>query len=95
MGDLLIRNISDALKRDIAAAADRTGRSLSDEAKELLRKGLIAEKDFKPMEELNAYDALRAAVADCLMTDEEHDEFMAAIEESRKNDLARPGFEFE
>ena len=61
MGDLLIRNISDALKRDIAAAADRTGRSLSDEAKELLRKGLIAEKDVKPAEHQSAYDVLRAA----------------------------------
>ncbi|WP_455273138.1 FitA-like ribbon-helix-helix domain-containing protein [Rhizobium herbae] len=94
MGDLLIRNISDALKRDIAAAADRTGRSLSDEAKELLRKGLVAESDIKPVEE-SAYDVLRAAMADYLMTDEEHAEFMAGIEESRKSDLGRPGFEFE
>ncbi|HTO33899.1 MAG TPA: plasmid stabilization protein [Pararhizobium sp.] len=95
MGDLLIRNISDALKRDIAAVAKRTERSLSDEAKELLRKGLIAESDIKPVEEQSAYDVLRAAVADCLMTDEEHQEFMALIEESRKNDYERPGFGFE
>lgn len=94
MGDLLIRNISDALKRDIAAAADRAGRSLSDEAKELLRKGLIAESDIKPAED-SAYEVLRAAMAGDLMTDEEHAEFMAGIEESRKSDLARPGFEFE
>jgi plasmid stability protein len=94
MGDLLIRNISDALKRDIAAAADRTGRSLSDEAKELLRKGLITESDIQPVEE-SAYDVLRTAIADDLMTDEEHAEFMAGIEEGRKSDLARPGFEFE
>ena len=60
MGDLLIRNISEALKRDIAAAADKAGRSLSDEAKELLRKGLIADKDIKPAVEQSAYDILRA-----------------------------------
>lgn len=95
MGDLLIRNISDALKRDIAAAADRAGRSLSDEAKELLRKGLTAEKDTRPAEERSAYDVLRAAFGDFRLTDEEHEELTAAIDESRKSERDRPGFAFE
>jgi plasmid stability protein len=45
MGDLLIRNIADALKTDLDALADRTGRSLSETAKEVLRDGVeIAKK---------------------------------------------------
>lgn len=95
MGDLLIRNISDALKRDIAAAADRTGRSLSDEAKELLRKGLIAESDIKPLEEQPAYDVLRAVFG----ADEGlGDDFAAVLDEieaERKRDFGHPAVEFE
>ena len=41
MGDLLIRNIPDALKRDIAARAEKNGNSLSDEAKSLLQRALV------------------------------------------------------
>ncbi|OBZ96830.1 plasmid stabilization protein [Pararhizobium polonicum] len=94
MGDLLIRNISDALKRDIAAAADRTGRSLSDEAKELLRKGLIAESDIKPVEEQSAYDVLRAVFG---AGDGSGDDFAAILDEveaERKRDFGRPPVEF-
>ncbi len=90
MGDLLIRNISEALKRDIIAAADKTGRSLSDEAKELLRKGLIAENDIKPVVEQSAYDALRAAFG---ADDGSGDEFAAVLDEieaERKRDFGRP-----
>ncbi|OJF90492.1 plasmid stabilization protein [Pararhizobium antarcticum] len=94
MGDLLIRTISEALKHDIAAAADLHGRSLSDQAKELLRKALMMESDVKAAAELSAYDALRAAFGDCLMTDEDNDEFTTVIEESRKRIFERPGFEF-
>lgn len=95
MGDLLIRNISDALKHDIAAAADRTGRSLSDEAKELLRKGLIAESDIKPAEGRSAYDVLRAAFG---ADDGLGDDFAAILDEveaERKKDFGRPPVEFE
>ena len=95
MGDLLIRNIPDSLKHDIARAADRNGRSLSDEAKEILREGLIAEKQFKAMGEQSAYDILRAAF---YTEDGSGDEFARAMEEietERKKDFGRPleGFE--
>jgi antitoxin FitA len=95
MGDLLIRNISDALKRDIAAAADRTGRSLSDEAKELLRKGLIAEKAIKPVEEQSAYDVLRAAFGADEGSGDDFAAILDEVEAERKKDFGRPPVEFE
>ncbi|WP_428427214.1 FitA-like ribbon-helix-helix domain-containing protein [Pararhizobium sp.] len=94
MGDLLIRNISDALKRDIAAAADRTGRSLSDEAKELLRRGLIAESDIKPVEE-SAYDVLRAAFGADEGLGDDFAAILDEVEAERKKDFGRPALEFQ
>ncbi|PST23350.1 plasmid stabilization protein [Rhizobium sp. JAB6] len=40
MSDLLIRGIDDSLKKQLQANANRHGRSLSDEAIELLRQSL-------------------------------------------------------
>ena len=94
MGDLLIRNISDALKRDIAAAADRTGRSLSDEAKQLLRRGLIAESDIKPVEE-SAYDVLRAAFGADEGLGDDFAAILDEVEAERKKDFGRPAQELE
>ena len=95
MGDLLIRNISDALKRDIAAAADRAGRSLSDEAKDLLRKGLIAEKGIKPVKEQSAYDVLRAAFGADEGLGDDFAAILDEVEAERKKDFGRPPVEFE
>jgi len=95
MGDLLIRNISDALKRDIAAAADRTGRSLSDEAKELLRRGLIAKSDIKPLDKQPAYDVLRAAFGADEGLGDDFSVVLDEIEAERKRDFGRPAMEFE
>lgn len=95
MGDLLIRNISEALKRDIIAAADKTGRSLSDEAKELLRKGLIADKDIKPAVEQSAYDILRATFGADNGSGDEFAAVLDEIEAERKRDFGRPMPDFE
>jgi len=94
MGDLLIRNIPDALKRDIAAAADRTARSLSDEAKELLRRGLIAASDIKPVEG-SAYDVLRAAFGADEGLGDDFAAILDEVEAERKKDFGRPALEFE
>jgi hypothetical protein len=42
MSDLLIRNLTPALRREIRERARRNRQSLSDEAKALIRKGLVA-----------------------------------------------------
>jgi plasmid stability protein len=96
MGDLLIRNIPDALKIEITNLAERAGRSLSDEAKELLRKGLLAEEARSGARHLSAWDRLRPVLADGFrQTDEEFARLMDEIEAERKNDFGRPvgGFE--
>lgn len=89
MGDLLIRNIPEALKADLATRAAKSGRSLSEEAKSLLRQSLDERYERKP--EQNAYDMIRSAFveADALMSDEEHRDFLSAIEEGRQ-DMGRP-----
>jgi len=90
MGDLLIRNISDALKHDIAAAADRTGHSLSEKAKELLRRGLVVENEVKAVGGQSAYDALRATFGADEGAGDEFAAIMDEIEAERKKDFGRP-----
>ncbi|RVD64742.1 plasmid stabilization protein, partial [Mesorhizobium sp. M7A.F.Ca.ET.027.03.2.1] len=48
MGDMLIRDIPEPLKREIEHAARKGGQSLSGKAIDLLRKGMVAEKEAKP-----------------------------------------------
>jgi len=48
MADLLVRDVSDGLKGEIERRAKRNGRSLSDETKALIRRGLTsAERPVK------------------------------------------------
>jgi antitoxin FitA len=96
MGDLLIRNIPDALKADLTKRAELNGRSLSEEAKARLRKSLLDDADTTVRPKRNAYDALRSIFVeeDALLSDEEHAEFMRAIEEGRR-DTGRPVPDFE
>jgi antitoxin FitA len=49
MTDLLIRNIEPELKRRIEERARTHGRSLSDETKALIQKGLVAPKPAMKM----------------------------------------------
>ncbi|RUM27491.1 plasmid stabilization protein [Rhizobium vallis] len=94
MSDLLIRNISEAMKRDIADAAQRSGHSLSDEAKELLRDALKRKNEAKP-ETLSAYEAIRAAFVNENAVDDEFAAVMEEIEAARKKDFGRPFEDFE
>ncbi|ARO22287.1 plasmid stabilization protein [Rhizobium sp. S9] len=89
MGDFLIRNISEAMKRDIAEAAQRSGNSLSDEAKELLREALQRKNAAKP-ETGSAYAAIRAAFEREDAVDDEFVAIMGEIEAARKKDFGRP-----
>ncbi|UWU28460.1 plasmid stabilization protein [Rhizobium sp. WSM1274] len=94
MGDFLIRNISEAMKRDIAESAQRSGNSLSDEAKELLREALKRKTEAK-QETSSAYEAIRAAFVGENAVDDEFAAIMDEIEAARKNDFGRPFEDFE
>lgn len=81
MPDLLIRNIPDELKRDIEKRAKSDGRSLSEQAKRLIAKGLESDKPTQ-----NAGEMMLDIFRDCKLTDEEHNEIWGAIEHERKSD---------
>jgi plasmid stability protein len=49
MADLLIRDIEPSLKKRIEEKARKHGNSLSDEAKELLRRALVAPEDNRKL----------------------------------------------
>jgi plasmid stability protein len=95
MGDLLIRNVPEAMKRDIAERAERNGNSLSDEMKSLLRKAM-ADHDAEEKPVRSAWESLQEVFAP--LTAEEKDEFakiMEEIEAERKKDFGRPFEDFE
>ncbi|MGN7294666.1 FitA-like ribbon-helix-helix domain-containing protein [Rhizobium sp. SAFR-030] len=84
MGDLLIRNIPDAIRQSLAERAERSGRSVSDEVTEILHRELqgIAYRRLD-----SAGQRLRPLVAgDASWTDEE----LAAIEALRHSSDRKP-----
>ncbi len=58
MTDLLIRNIEPSLKKQIKAKALKHGRSLSSEAKELLRRAVAVPEDNRRLGTL-MYESIR------------------------------------
>ncbi|KAA0699333.1 plasmid stabilization protein [Neorhizobium sp. P12A] len=95
MGDLLIRNVPEAMKLDIAELAEKNGNSLSDEAKNLLRKGMIAtHADMEPNGG-STFDAIRRAFVDAGASGDEFAKIMDEIEAERKTDFGRPVEDFE
>ncbi|MDI6025525.1 plasmid stabilization protein [Corticibacterium sp. UT-5YL-CI-8] len=96
MGDLLIRNIPEALRADIAALARRKGQSLSEAAREALRTGVAAAgKAAEDSDRLPAGDQLRAIFAGVFVNDDEAEAFQKELEAMRRNDIGRPVPEFE
>lgn len=96
MGDLLIRDTCDAMKRNIAVRAERRGGSLSDEAKRLVQKGMIADETVADGDDLTGWDSLRSILGP--ENDDEAEEFatiMEEIEADRKRDFCRPIEDFE
>jgi len=97
MGDLLIRNIPEAMRADLDGLADLADSSLSDAAKlaigegiEAVKKRLSAGKGEIPMG-----DRLRRIFTGVFETNEEAEEFLGEIERDRKSDFGRalPDFE--
>ncbi len=82
MGDLLIRNLDDALKQQLQERAKRNGRSMSDEAAALLRRLLaVSDEDREP-----AGDWLRSLAGSEYWTSDE----LAAIEAARHEPEREP-----
>lgn len=90
MSDLLIRDIPEPLKHEIAQAAKMRGQSLSTAAVDLLRKGLIAEREAKPEPGLSAWDMSRSVFEKGGPPDAEFARIMEEIEIERKRDFGRP-----
>lgn len=87
MGDLLIRNFPDDLKRMLAEAAHENGRSLSGEAKDMLRKGVAIAMQELRLTPLDVYDEFRQQFSDALLSDEEHEDMMRAIGDWKQESL--------
>jgi plasmid stability protein len=91
MGDLLIRNVPDSMKRRLALRAEEAGRSLSDEAKDILQMALIQLSETPKLAELSAWETLRPLlVADDHAEADEYAAIMEEIEAERKKDFGRP-----
>ncbi len=96
MGDLLIRNVSEAMKSDLNRLADLTEGSLSEAAKLALGEGIeIAKRKLETAGEVGFGDRLRAAFAGAFHTNDEAEEFHLQIERERKSDFGRPLPDFE
>jgi antitoxin FitA len=88
VGDLLIRDIPEDLKRELMAAARSAGRSLSDEAKAALKKGVAVVQDERNAVRNDAYGDFRREFADALLTDEDHQDMMSAIDSWKQESLS-------
>lgn len=95
MGDLLIRNIPDAMKAELEQRARQNGRSLSDEAKVQIRRSLATVEAPEPRQFANALEALRSAFEEAGPLDDEYSRIMDEIEAQRKKDFGRPLPDFE
>ncbi|MFB2607195.1 plasmid stabilization protein, partial [Rhizobium phaseoli] len=65
MGDLLIRDVPDAMKRQLQESAQRNGRSLSEEAIEIIRRQIAVRHSGA-----SAGQRLRSLMSDERFTDE-------------------------
>lgn len=90
MGDILIRNIPDSLKREIAQAAELRSQSLSEKAIDLLRKGLVAERETKLPPGQSAWEMIRSIFDQDGPPTGEFSAIMDEIEAERKQEFGRP-----
>ena len=94
MGDLLIRNIPDDLRRGLANTAKQADQSLSDAATNAIRLGLIVMKDASVRPKVSLFDAIRSAIGDNLPTEVASRLFQEILDDARKApDREVPNFE--
>ncbi|CAG1009657.1 hypothetical protein RHIZO_03656 [Rhizobiaceae bacterium] len=89
MGDMLIRGIPDALKTELEDAARQEGLSLSSRAIDLLRKGLLFEKEAAARPRESAWRVLRAIFEEEGAIEDEFAALMDVVEVERKKDSDR------
>jgi len=89
MSDILVRDLAPKLKADLKRKAKAHGRSLSEEAKHLLRLGLEAEMRSSRPAGRSALQAMEAAFAQCQLSSEEHAQFERDLEKSRQSEWLR------
>jgi plasmid stability protein len=90
MVDLLVRDLSEELTRDINARADKAGRSVSDEVKAILQQEVSRSAETPRFEEISGWESLRSIMV--AASEEEAAEYvkiMEEIEAERKRDLGR------
>ena len=90
MGDLLLQGIDDALEHQLHESARRNGRSLSDEAKDILGRAIAPEGPEKPDGYVSAFDAIRSIFEEEDGLSDEFAAIMDEIEADRKKDFGRP-----
>jgi hypothetical protein len=90
MTDLLIRDVPNGLKHEIAEAAKADGQSLSRKAIDLLRKGLLVEQEEASQPHRSAWEMLRSAFERNGAVDGEFAKIMDEVEVERKRDFGRP-----
>ncbi|MDF0695519.1 plasmid stabilization protein [Rhizobium sp. MC63] len=76
MGDLLIRDVPEAMKRQLQESAQRNGRSLSEEAIEIIRRQIAAGRSGA-----SAGQRLRSLMSHERLTDEEVESIAASRHE--------------
>jgi antitoxin FitA len=65
----------------------KNARSLSDEAKDMLRKGVAIAMQEKHLAALDVYDEFRQEFSDAFLSDEEHEDMMRAIGDWKQESL--------
>ncbi|MDP3525682.1 MAG: plasmid stabilization protein [Hoeflea sp.] len=93
MSDLLIRDLPEPMRAEIRKAAASSGRSLSEEAKHLIRKGLTTIEEGLGQAH-SAWDEIREALGEARLSDDEHAQLLAATAGTRRS-AARETPEFE
>lgn len=93
MADILVRDVSENLKRELSDEAKRAGRSLSEEIKIQVRKGLNVTRLEDGVKAGSTLSQLRSAFTGFALSDEEHREFMSATDEARRKEAERRGSE--
>lgn len=96
MADLLVRDVSDELRENLAARAGKAGHSVSDEIKSILQQEVGETREVLDLNGMSALEALRSIMkADSEEEAAAYIEIMEEIEAERKRDFGRPFEDFE